>query len=63
MGTKIKNPLPEPVKRPHVELEFDLPEPEDFFGEPKFFRREGNGTQDQDEFDIEIADNDDFDYE
>ncbi|MBQ9643487.1 MAG: hypothetical protein IJV26_05540 [Lachnospiraceae bacterium] len=49
MADKIHNPLPVPEKRPHEEMDYDFPLQQD----------DENGAED--DFDIEISDDDDFD--
>lgn len=52
MADKLKSPIADPVKKPHKELEFDIREvPDD--GLPAIDK--------EDEFDVRIADDDDFD--
>ena len=47
MADKIHNPLPVPEKRPHEEMDYDFPLRDD--------------PEKEDDFDIEIDENDDFD--
>lgn len=47
-GRFLKNPLPVPKRRPHVQMDFDLTDDWDI-------------PRGQDHFDIEIAEDDDFD--
>lgn len=47
-GRFLKNPLPVPKRRAHVRMEFDLTDDWDI-------------PDDQDHFDLEIAEDDDFD--
>ena len=50
-GRFLKNPLPVPRRRGHVQMEFDLPDAGDDWDLP----------EDREYFDIEIEDDDDFD--
>lgn len=56
-GKKIPNPLPEPVKKPHREMDFDLSDGEGGKYAP-VFHQDGD-----DDFDYRISDSDDFDIE
>ncbi len=58
MADKIKNPLPEPKKKPHSRMEFDLPdeEIEELSGDNAM-----PAILQEDDFDIRIPDGDDFD--
>ena len=50
-GRFLKNPLPVPKRRGHIQMDFDLPDAEEDWDLP----------EDRDYFDIDIEDDDDFD--
>lgn len=55
MSDKLKSPIADPVRKPHRELEFDIREIEDDAALPLIDK--------EDDFDIRIADDDDFDIQ
>ncbi len=60
MAEKLHNPLPDPVLKPHKQLEFDLPDEEVREESPE--EKTMLLTIDpEDDFDIKISEEDDFD--
>lgn len=52
MADKLRSPIPDPVKRPHKAMEFDIQDVEEDLLP---------AIDPEDEFDIRVADDDDFD--
>lgn len=59
MAEKIDNPLPEPKRRPHHPMEFDIQDV-DKADEEKLM---ADVSVKEDDFDLRIMDDDDFDVE
>lgn len=57
MGKKIPNPIPDPVQKPHKQMDFDFPIGKD--GKDDLVFHEDR----EDDFDYRISDSDDFDIE
>lgn len=55
MADRLKSPIADPVRKPHRELEFDIRDLEDGADLPPIDK--------EDDFDIRIADDDDFDIQ
>ena len=61
MADPIRNPLPEPKKRPHTQMEFDIVDIEDDLLKKVLEENTGIYRDAEDTFDFRISDDDDFD--